>query len=138
EAANRGAKDAGGLSVGCNIQLPKEQLPNPYLDQWIGFRHFFIRKVMLVTYSYAFIAMPGGFGTLDEIFEVATLMQTGKIKHFPLVLFGKDYCAPLLTCLRGRLLESATMDPADIDLLQITDSPEEAVRSITEIAMTQF
>jgi len=138
EAANRGAKDAGGLSVGCNIQLPKEQLPNPYLDHWIGFRRFFIRKVMLVKYSYAFIAMPGGFGTLDEIFEVATLIQTGKIRHFPVVLFGSDYWAPLMTFVRERLLESATIDPVDLDLFQVTDSAEEAVRSVTDVAMKQF
>src|SRR5262249_45288353 len=88
EAANRGAKDAGGFSVGCNIELPQEQRPNPYLDRWITFRHFFVRKVMLVKYSYAFVALPGGFGTLDEVFETATLIQTRKIQEFPLVLMG--------------------------------------------------
>ena len=104
EAANRGAKDVGGISVGCNIELAKEQKPNPYIDRWITFRHFFVRKLMLVKYSYAFIAMPGGFGTVDEIFEVATLIQTNKIKHFPLVLIGREYWTPLMDFLRDRLL----------------------------------
>src|SRR2546421_5866228 len=91
EAANRGAKEVGGRSIGCNIELPREQRPNPYLDRWITFRHFFVRKVMLVKYSYAFIALPGGFGTLDEIFETATLMQTHKMQEFPLVLIGSAF-----------------------------------------------
>src|SRR5213083_1970801 len=91
EAANRGAKEVGGYSVGCNIVLPQEQKPNAFLDRWMTFRHFFVRKLMLVKYSYAFIAMPGGFGTLDEIFESATLIQTHKIENFPLVLMGKEY-----------------------------------------------
>src|SRR4051794_26197387 len=95
EAANRGAREAGARSVGCNIILPKEQKPNPHLDLWLEFRYFFVRKVMLVKYSYAFVVMPGGFGTLDEIFETATLIQTGKIGQFPLVLLGTDYWAPL-------------------------------------------
>ena len=94
EAANRGASEAGGRSIGCNIELPEEQAPNPYLDRWITFRHFFVRKVMLVKYSYAFVALPGGFGTLDEIFETATLIQTGKILDFPLVLVGRDFWRP--------------------------------------------
>ena len=111
EAANRGAKEAGGYSVGCNIELPQEQKPNPYLDRWITFRHFFVRKLMLVKYSYAFIALPGGFGTLDEIFETATLIQTDKIKDFPLVLVGKEYWRPLLDFLRDRLVEAKTIDP---------------------------
>jgi len=95
-AANRGAKEAGGRSIGCNIKLPFEQKPNPYLDQWTTFRYFFVRKVMLVKYSYAFIAAPGGFGTLDEVFETATLIQTVKIREFPLVLMGKEYWRPML------------------------------------------
>ena len=115
EAANRGAKEAGGYSVGCNIELPQEQKPNPYLDRWVTFRHFFVRKLMLVKYSYAFIAMPGGFGTLDEIFETATLIQTHKIKDFPLVLVGKEYWRPLLDFLRGRLVEAKTIDPIDAE-----------------------
>jgi uncharacterized protein (TIGR00730 family) len=138
EAANRGAKDAGGTSVGCNIELAKEQHPNPYLDRWITFRHFFVRKLMLVKYSYAFIAMPGGFGTLDEIFEVATLVQTAKIKQFPLVLMGREYWEPLMEFLRGRLLKSGMIDPTDYERFLVTDSPEEAVCFVTEVAKGQF
>ena len=109
EAANRGAKEAGGRSIGCNIRLPKEQQPNPYLDRWITFRYFFVRKVMLVKYSYAFITLPGGFGTLDEIFETATLIQTGKIREFPLVLMGREYWQPLLAFMGERPRNSITV-----------------------------
>lgn len=138
EAANRGAKDAGGMSVGCNIDLPKEQLPNSYVDRWITFRHFFVRKLMLVKYSYAFIAMPGGFGTLDEIFEVATLVQTDKIKQFPIVLIGREYWGPLMDFLRSRPLSAGTIDQLDYERFLVTDSPEEAVRSVTDVALGQF
>jgi uncharacterized protein (TIGR00730 family) len=138
EAANRGAKEARGRSVGCNIELPWEQQPNPYLDRWITFRHFFVRKLMLVKYSYAFIALPGGFGTLDELFAVATLIQTAKIKQFPLVLVGREYWQPLMDFLRGRLLARGMIDPADYAHFLVTDSPEEAVRSVTEVALGQF
>jgi uncharacterized protein (TIGR00730 family) len=138
EAANRGAKEGGGYSVGCNIELPKEQKPNGYLDRWITFRHFSIRKMMLVKYSYAFIALPGGFGTLDEIFETATLIQTGKIKDFPLVLMGEAYWKPLLDFLRGRLLVERTIDPIDADRITVTDSADEAVRLVTDVALRQF
>jgi hypothetical protein len=138
EAANRGAKDAGGFSVGCNIELPREQRPNAFLDRWITFRHFFVRKLMLVKYSYAFIAMPGGFGTLDEIFEVATLIQTEKIKQFPLVLIGSEFWQPLIGFLRDRMLRHGTIDAPDIKRLLVTDSPEEAVQSLTEVAQSQF
>jgi hypothetical protein len=138
EAANRGAKEAGGYSVGCNIELPKEQKPNPYLDRWVTFRHFFVRKLMLVKYSYAFIALPGGFGTLDEIFETVTLMQTGKIKEFPLVLMGREYWRPLLDFMRERLLAQKTIDPVDLDRLVLTDSAEEAVSALTDVAMHRF
>jgi uncharacterized protein (TIGR00730 family) len=113
EAANRGARDVGGRSIGCNVRLPKEQRPNPYLDRWITFRYFFVRKVMLIKYSYAFVALPGGFGTLDEIFETATLIQTGKIRNFPLVLIGTDYWEPLLAFMRDRLVAQRTVDPED-------------------------
>jgi uncharacterized protein (TIGR00730 family) len=105
EAANRGARDVKGRSVGCNIELPAEQKPNAYLDRWITFRYFFVRKLMLVKYSYAFVALPGGFGTLDEIFETATLIQTRKILDFPLVLMGRDYWQPLLDFMESRLLK---------------------------------
>ncbi len=138
EAANRGAKEVGGRSVGCNIELPFEQKPNPYLDVMISFRHFFVRKVMLVKYSYAFIAMPGGYGTLDEIFEAATLIQTAKIQNFPLVLVGTAYWQPLLDFLRGTLLAAGTISPADLDLIQVADSPAEVVAGIRSVAMTRF
>ena len=138
EAAIRGAKEAGGYSVGCNIELEHEQNPNPYLDRWITFRHFSVRKMMLVKYSYAFIACPGGFGTLDEIFELATLVQTHKVDDFPLILMGTDYWQPLLNFMRDRLLAAKTIDAADIDRILVLDSPEEAVAVITEIATTQF
>jgi uncharacterized protein (TIGR00730 family) len=138
EAANRGAKDVGGASIGCNIRLPREQQPNRYLDQWTTFRYFFVRKVMLVKYSYAFIALPGGFGTLDEIFEAATLIQTVKIREFPIVLMGKDYWRPLLEFMADRMVREGTIDQADIDRLIVTDSAEKAVASITDIAKRAF
>ncbi len=138
EAANRGAQDSGSCSIGCNIILPKEQKPNPYLDRFVEFQYFFIRKVMLVKYSYAFIALPGGFGTLDEIFEVVVLIQTGKIKDFPVVLLGVDYWRPLLEFMRHGLLAEKTIDAIDVDRLILTDSPEEAVTLVRERAMKQF
>jgi uncharacterized protein (TIGR00730 family) len=130
EAANRGARESGGRSVGCNIQLPHEQKPNAYLDTFVEFRYFFIRKLMLVKYSYAFVAFPGGFGTMDEIFETAVLIQTGKIRRFPLVLMGREYWEPLVGYLRETLLEAGTIDAADVNLLVVTDSVEEAAESI--------
>ncbi|TVQ30792.1 MAG: TIGR00730 family Rossman fold protein [Phycisphaeraceae bacterium] len=138
EAANRGARDIGGRSVGCNIKLPFEQDPNPYLDDFVEFRYFFVRKLMLVKYSYAFITMPGGFGTLDEVFETATLVQTEKIHDFPLVLMGADYWRPLLDFLREKMVVEKTIDPADLDRFIVTDSPEEAVAHIREVAMGRF
>ncbi len=138
EAANRGAKDAGGQSLGCNIRLPVEQAPNPYLDRWLLFRYFFIRKLMLVKYSYAFVAVPGGYGTLDELFETAVLIQTHKIQNFPLVLLGKEYWEPLRALIRDRLLASNAIGPKDPDLFFLTDSPEEAVTLIRDRAMNQF
>ena len=138
EAANRGAREANGVSIGCNIVLPKEQRPNPYLDRWVDFEHFFVRKVMLLKYSYAFIALPGGYGTLDELFETATLIQTGKIKHFPIVLVGKDYWQPLLDFLNGTLLARSAIDSADVDIFQVTDSPEEAVSIVRSYVFEKF
>src|SRR5439155_10413087 len=105
------AKDVGGRSIGCNIELPLEQKHNPYLDKWVTFRYFFIRKLMLVKYSYAFVVMPGGFGTMDELFEVATLIQTQKIKNFPVVLMGKEFWQPLLDFLHSGLVAAKTIDP---------------------------
>ena len=127
EAANRGAKEAGGYSIGCNIELPKEQRPNPYLDRWITFQHFFIRKVMLVKYSYAFVVLPGGFGTLDELFEAVTLVQTRKITAFRVVLMGTDYWKPLIDFIRGTLVARETISPEDGELLSITDSVDQMV-----------
>ena len=138
EAANRGAHDSGGRSIGCNIKLPMEQKPNPYVDRWIEFGYFFVRKVMLVKYSYAFIALPGGFGTMDEIFETATLIQTEKIHQFPLVLMGTDFWSPLLDFLRERLMENGTIDAEDYDIFFVTDSPDDALAHITDKAVNHF
>jgi uncharacterized protein (TIGR00730 family) len=134
EAANRGAREAGGFSVGCNIQLPMEQKPNPYLDKFVEFRYFFIRKVMLVKYSYAFVVLPGGFGTLDELFEALTLIQTQKIQNFPVVLMGVDYWTPMMEFIRDRLLKVGTISPEDLDLLMLTDSTDEATAHIARCA----
>ena len=138
EAANRGAKEAGGYSVGANIKLTHEQAPNSYLDRWIEFRYFFVRKLMLVKYSYAFVAVPGGFGTLDEIFETAVLIQTSKIQDFPLVLLGKTYWEPLIAFLRETLLAEATIDEADLKRVVLSDSPAEATAVIREQALGKF
>jgi len=137
EAANRGAKEAGGFSVGCNIILPQEQYANPYLDRLVTFRYFFIRKVMLVKYSYGFVVMPGGLGTLDEVFEIQTLIQTGKVRDFPVVLIGKDFWKPL-SGLLDTLLAAGTIDRADIDRLYVTDDPEEAAERIRGMAIQKF
>lgn len=126
EGANRGAKEAGGRSIGCNIVLPMEQKENPYLDRFVTFRYFFVRKVMLVKYSYAFVVLPGGFGTLDELFEALTLVQTGKIHQFPVVLMGTEYWKPLIEFVRGTLVARGTIDARDVTLLTVTDSPDEA------------
>lgn len=130
EAANRGCHEAGGLSIGANIHLPTEQKANPYLDKCVEFEHFFVRKVMLVKLSCAFVAMPGGFGTLDEVFETATLMQTGKIDPFPLVCMGMEYWHELRDFLVGTLVPEGTIEAADVDLLHFTDSCDEATEYI--------
>ena len=122
EAANRGAKEAGGRSVGCNIILPMEQAANPYLDKLVTFRYFFVRKVMLVKYSQAFVIMPGGFGTMDEAFEAATLIQTRKIRSFPVIFVGRDYWQPLFDFLRERMMHERTIDPGDYAHFLLTDS----------------
>ncbi len=134
EAANRGARDVGAPSIGCNIVLPKEQKPNPYVDRWLEFRYFFVRKVMLVKYSYAFVVLPGGFGTMDEIFECATLIQTGKISNFPLILMGTDYWQPLHDLIYRDMVREATILPADAERLLFTDSPDEAMDRILPTA----
>lgn len=130
EATNRGAKEAGGYSVGCNIQLPREQKPNPYLDLFVEFEHFFVRKVMLVKYSEAFVLMPGGFGTLDEAFEVVTLMQTGKLESFPIVCMGGTFWSDLRGFMRGTMLAEGTISEGDLDLIKSASTVEEAVEHI--------
>ncbi len=129
EAANRGAREAGGTSIGCNIILPFEQDPNPYLDVMINFNYFFVRKVMLLKYSYAFVVMPGGAGTMDELFEVITLIQTKKIFNFPVILIGKDYFCELMDFLE-LMVKEGTISPSDLDLFFVTDSVEEAMEHI--------
>jgi uncharacterized protein (TIGR00730 family) len=130
EAANRGAKEAGGYSIGCNIQLPAEQKPNPYLDRFVEFEYFFVRKVMLVKFSSAFVVMPGGFGTLDEVFEVITLMQTDKVDAFPIVCMADAFWGRLMTFMRETMLGAGTISPEDLDLLKRVDTVEEAVAHI--------
>ena len=139
EAANRGAKDAGGRSVGCNIELPKEQAPNPYLDVMVNFRHFFVRKVMLVKYSYAFIALPGGFGTYDEVFEAATLIQTAQDQALP----DRPRRPRLLAAAHRRHARHAARRrrrsiPSDLAILFVTDSPDEAVAHVRDVAIAKF
>jgi uncharacterized protein (TIGR00730 family) len=131
EAANRGAKEAGGHSVGCNIVLPHEQSENPWLDKFVTIRYFFVRKVLLVKYSYAFVILPGGFGTMDEFFETLTLVQTRKIHHFPIVIMGMDYYKPLQEYL-GFMAEQGTISPEDMKLLLFTDDPAEATEHIRQ------
>lgn len=125
EAANRGARDAGALSVGCNIELPHEQSPNPYLDIELRFRHFFARKVMFVRYASAFVIFPGGFGTLDELFESLTLIQTGKVRHFPVILVGGDEWRGLLEWLRYEALPHGRVDSDDLGLVHLSEQPAE-------------
>jgi uncharacterized protein (TIGR00730 family) len=137
EAANRGAKEAGGFSVGCNIVLPNEQKINAYLDRWVTFRHFYVRKVMLVKYSYAFVVMPGGIGTMDELFEATELIQTKKIESFPVILFGKDYWRPLVEFLE-EMVQVGTIDRGDLRLLLFTDSVDEAMDHIQKHAVEAF
>jgi uncharacterized protein (TIGR00730 family) len=132
EAANRGAKEANGISIGCNIELPFEQGANPYVDTLVNFRYFFVRKTMFIKYSSAFIIFPGGFGTLDEAFEALTLIQTGKIYQFPVILFGRHYWAGLLRWLQSRVLAEKKISPGDMDLLLLTDDPAEAAHAVIE------
>ena len=132
EAANRGAREAGGVSVGFNIELPHEQHENRYLDLSLTFEHFYARKTMFVKAAEGFVIFPGGFGTLDELFESLTLIQTGKVLHFPVVLFDHDYWAPLLDWIRGRLLADGMISPEDLELLTVTDDHAEAVQVLVE------
>jgi uncharacterized protein (TIGR00730 family) len=137
EAANRGARDNGGRSVGCNIRLPFEQAPNAYLDRWITCHYFFVRKVLLFKYSYAFVVLPGGLGTLDELCEALTLLQTGKIRAFPVVLIGTEYWQPFIALLREMIADGA-VGPSDLDLLMVTDDLDEAVKHLDKNAVTAF
>lgn len=137
EAANRGAKDAGGRSVGCGIKLPVEQAPNPYLDRYVTMHYFFVRKTLLIKYSYAFVVMPGGAGTLDELFEALTLIQTGKIKNFPIVIMGTSYWKELIDFI-NKMAEFGMISPSDVSLIYATDSVEEAVAHIKSRAVEPF
>ncbi|HEU4935594.1 MAG TPA: TIGR00730 family Rossman fold protein [Vicinamibacterales bacterium] len=137
EAVNRGAREAGGRSVGCNIVLRQEQQPNAYLDRWVTCRYFFVRKVLLFKYSYAFIALPGGVGTIDELFEAFTLIQNGKIRQFPMILMGTEYWRPL-TDLLERMAAVGAIGPRDRDLLLVTDDVEEAIAHLERNAIERF
>ena len=138
EAANRGAREAGAHSVGCNIRLPREQRPNPFVDVMIEFDYFFVRKLMLLRYSCGFVIFPGGFGTLDELFETLTLIQTGKVSEFPLVLMGTAYWRSFLDDLRERMLGRGFVDSHDLSLLSLTDDADEAVSCIESCAVRRF
>jgi uncharacterized protein (TIGR00730 family) len=132
EAANRGAQEGGGLSIGLNVELPHEQRPNPYLDVCHTFAHFYARKVMLVKAAEGFVLFPGGFGTLDELFEALTLIQTGKVLHFPVVLFGRDYWHDLLDWIGDELIDHGMISRDDVALLHVTDDPAEAVTVVVD------
>ncbi len=137
EAANRGAHEAGGRSVGCNIRLPHEQKENPYLDKFVTIRYFFVRKVLLIKYSYAFVIFPGGFGTMDEFFETLTLVQTKKIDNFPIVVMGKEYYQPLHDYLQF-MAEQGTISPEDMSLLLFTDNPDHAIAHIRQFISGRY
>ena len=137
EAANRGAKEANGHSVGCNIVLPVEQKPNKYLDRWVDIEFFFVRKVLLTKYSYAFVVMPGGYGTLDEFFEAITMIQTGKLNRFPIILMGKAYHNELMLHIQ-RMIDEKTISPDDAKLFLFTDSVDEAINHINKYAIEGF
>lgn len=135
EAANKGAAEAGGDSIGLNILLPFEQQPNPYANIRLDFKYFFIRKVMFVKYAMAYIIMPGGYGTLDELFEAVTLVQTHRIKPLPIILVGTDYWSGLIEWIKARMLDGGQISPEDIDILQIVDEPEDAIKIVKKIVI---
>lgn len=137
EAANRGAKEAGGKSVGCNIELPHEQYPNRWLDRWVNIRYFFVRKVLLVKYSYALVVLPGGFGTLDEFAEVLTLIQTKKITNYPVILMGTDYWATFMKFVH-EMAVAGTIDEEDINLIFVTDDVDEAMEYLRTHSIERF
>jgi uncharacterized protein (TIGR00730 family) len=130
EAANRGCREGGGLSVGCNIELPHEQDINAYVDLGVEFRYFFARKTMFVKYADGFVIMPGGYGTMDELFEALTLIQTGKIEHFPVVLVGTEFFGGFVDWIRAKLVDEGMIAPEDVDLLQVTDDPARVVEIV--------
>lgn len=135
EAANKGATEAGGKSVGLNIRLPFEQVPNPYANLQLEFKYFFIRKVMFVKYAAAYVVLPGGFGTLDELFEVTTLIQTRRVKPFPIILVGGEFWSGMIQWIKNQLLNNQKISPKDIDLLQIIDEPEEIVETVKKFVV---
>ena len=137
EAANRGAREAGGTSVGCNVVLPHEQAANPYMDKFVTLRYFFVRKVLLAKYSYAFVIFPGGFGTMDEFFETLTLVQTKKVTNFPIVVMGMDYYAPLQAYVQ-HMVDEGTVSPQDMDLLRFTDDADEALQHIRHYISSNY
>ncbi|HSO28988.1 MAG TPA: TIGR00730 family Rossman fold protein [Candidatus Sulfomarinibacteraceae bacterium] len=134
EAANRGCQEGGGISVGCNIELPHEQDINPYVDLSVEFRYFFARKTMFVKYADGFVILPGGFGTMDELFEALTLIQTGKVRHFPIILVGSAFYGGLLDWIRSRLLADGMIDAGDLDLIAVTDDPAEVIEIVKRAA----
>jgi conserved hypothetical protein, DprA/Smf-related, family 2 len=137
EAANKGAREGGGISVGLGIELPYEQTMNDYVDLGIEFRYFFVRKTMFVKYACGFVALPGGFGTLDELFEALTLVQTRKVTSFPVILLGNGYWGGLVEWIKGTLLDRGMVSPADADLIEVTDDVDAAVRSILDADLTE-
>ena len=137
EAANRGARDVGGPSIGCNIVLPMEQHENPYVDSFVNFKYFFVRKTLMMKYSYGFVIMPGGFGTMDEMFEALTLIQTRKVRNFPIVVMGSDYWTDLRDFM-DKMIASGTISPEDISLMKFTDNIDEAIAHLEEQAVKQF
>ena len=137
EAANKGAYQAGGTSVGCNIKLPFEQEPNPYMQHWVDFDHFFVRKVLLLKYSYAFIILPGGWGTMDELFETLTLIQTGIINKFPVVIMGKDYYTPLLQWITD-MVKAKTISETDLAYVVVTDEVFDAMSHIKKYIRSHY
>jgi uncharacterized protein (TIGR00730 family) len=137
EAANRGAREAGATSVGLNIELPHEQAPNPYLDISLTFRHFFVRKVMFVRYAGAFVVLPGGFGTMDELFEALILIQTAKIRHFPVLLMDSAYWSGLLDWIRGTMLAEGNVSDSDVELMDVVEEPAEVLAAVQEASRRQ-
>lgn len=138
EAANRGAFEAGGRSIGASIELPHEECANPYVNRQVSYTHFFVRKTVLIKYSYGFIVMPGGFGTLDELTEILTLIQCGKIRDFPVVLMGSDYWSGLIDFMTKKMMAEGMIDPTDLDLFHVTDDPESACAFVTRVALKRF